>query len=193
MSTATGEVKAGRAYVEILLDQTKLERGLKQAQQKIRSFGSALTGIGKNMLAVSGVLAAPMAFATKTFADFDDAMRMVKAVSGATEGEFKKLTDAAEKLGRETSYTAKEVAEGMTAMGRMGLKPDEILSAVPAVLSLARATGTELGQAAEIASNNMRVFGLDTSRMANVADILTATANGSAQPSMVSTSTRILV
>ena len=111
MSTATGEVKAGRAYVEILLDQTKLERGLKQAQQKIKSFGSALTGIGKNMLAVSGVLAAPMAFATKTFADFDDAMRMVKAVSGATEGEFKKLTDAAEKLGRETSYTAKEVAE----------------------------------------------------------------------------------
>jgi len=87
------------------------------------------------MLAVSGVLAAPMAFATKTFADFDDAMRMVKAVSGATEGEFKRLTEAAEKLGRETSYTAKEVAEGMTAMGRMGLKPDEILSAVPAVLN----------------------------------------------------------
>ena len=46
MSTATGEVKAGRAYVEILLDQTKLERGLKQAQQKIRNFGSALMGIG---------------------------------------------------------------------------------------------------------------------------------------------------
>ena len=80
-------------------------------------------------------------------------MRMVKAISGATEGEFKRLTDAAEKLGRETSYTDKEVAEGMTAMGRMGLKPDEILSAVPAVLSLARATGTELGEAAEIASS----------------------------------------
>jgi len=28
MSTATGEVKAGRAYVEILLNQTPLERGL---------------------------------------------------------------------------------------------------------------------------------------------------------------------
>ena len=181
MSSATGEVKAGRAYVEILLDQTKFERGLKQAQQKLKSFGTALTGIGKNMLAVSGVLAAPMAFATKSFADFDDAMRMVKAVSGATESEFQRLTAAAEKLGRETSYTAREVAEGMTAMGRMGLKPDEILSAVPAVLSLSRATGTELGQAAEIASNNMRVFGLDTLKMANVADILTATANGSAQ------------
>ena len=181
MSSATGQVKAGRAYVEILLDQSKLERGLKQAQQKLKNFGSSLTNMGKNLLAVSGIMAAPLAFATKSFADFDDAMRMVKAVSGATESEFQRLTAAAEKLGRETSYTAKEVAEGMTAMGRMGLKPDEILSAVPAVLSLARATGTDLGEAAEIASNNMRVFGLDTSKMANVADILTATANGSAQ------------
>ena len=42
MSTATGEVKAGRAYVEILLNQTPLERGLKQAQRKIRAFGENL-------------------------------------------------------------------------------------------------------------------------------------------------------
>ena len=181
MSTATGEVKAGRAYVEILLNQTPLERGLKQAQKKIKAFGENLIGIGKNMLAVSGIMAAPLAFATKGFADFDDAMRMVKAVSGATDAEFKKLTATAEKLGRETSYTAKQVAEAMTAMGRMGFKPDEILSAVPAVLNLARATGTELGEAAEIAANNMRVFGIETSKMSNVADILTATANGSAQ------------
>jgi len=181
MGTATGEVKAGRAYVEILLNQTPLERGLKQAQKKIKAFGENLIGIGKNMLAVSGIMAAPLAFATKGFADFDDAMRMVKAVSGATESEFKRLTATAEKLGRETSYTAKQVAEAMTAMGRMGFKPDEILSAVPAVLNLARATGTELGEAAEIAANNMRVFGIETSKMSNVADILTATANGSAQ------------
>ena len=181
MSTATGEVKAGRAYVEILLNQTPLERGLKQAQKKIKAFGENLIGIGKNMLAVSGIMAAPLAFATKGFADFDDAMRMVKAVSGATDTEFKRLTATAEKLGRETSYTAKQVAEAMTAMGRMGFKPDEILSAVPAVLNLARATGTELGEAAEIAANNMRVFGIETSKMSNVADILTATANGSAQ------------
>ena len=55
MGTATGEVKAGRAYVEILLNQTPLERGLKQAQKKIKAFGENLIGIGKNMLAVSGM------------------------------------------------------------------------------------------------------------------------------------------
>jgi len=181
MSSAAGNVKAGRAYVEILLDQTKLERGLKQAQAKLKNFGSALTGVGKSMVAVATVAAAPIAYATKTFADFDDQMRMVKAVSGATGKEFQRLTEVAEKLGRETSYTAKQVADGMTAMGRMGFNPKEIENAIPAVLNLARATGVELGEAAETAANNMRVFGIDSSKMADVADILTATANGSAQ------------
>ena len=82
--SASGSVKAGRAFVEILLDQSKLERGLKQAQAKLNHFGSALTGVGKNMVAMAAVAAAPIAYATKTFASFDDQMRMVKAVTGAT-------------------------------------------------------------------------------------------------------------
>ena len=181
MSGASGNVRAGRAFVELMLDQTKLERGLKAAQAKLRNFGNSMTSVGKNLVTVATLAAAPLAYSTKTFADFDDQMRMVKAVTGATEQQFKSLTEVAERLGRTTSFTAKQVAEGMTALGRMGFSPDEIEAAIPAVLNLSRATGTELGEAAEIAANNMRVFGIESSKMANVADILTATANGSAQ------------
>ena len=181
MSGASGNVRAGRAFVELMLDQTKLERGLKAAQAKLRNFGNSMTSVGKNLVTVATLAAAPLAYSTKTFADFDDQMRMVKAVTGATEQQFKSLTEVAERLGRTTSFTAKQVADGMTALGRMGFSPDEIEAAIPAVLNLSRATGTELGEAAEIAANNMRVFGIESSKMANVADILTATANGSAQ------------
>lgn len=181
MAGASGNVRAGRAFVEIMLDQTKLEKGLKAAQKKLSNFGKTVTSAGKDMVTVATFAAAPLAFATKTFADFDDEMRMVKAVTGSTEAEFKRLTEVAEKLGRETSFTAKQVAEGMTAMGRMGFNAKEIESAIPAVLNLSRVTGTELSEAAEIAANNMRVFGLESSQMASVSDILTASANGSAQ------------
>jgi len=181
MAGASGNVRAGKAFVELMLDQTKLERGLKSAQAKIRNFGNSLTSAGKSMVTVATLAAAPFAYATKTFAGFDDEMRLVKGVTGATEKEFQSLTAVAEKLGRETSFTAKQVAEAMTALGRMGFKPKEIENAIPAVLNLSRATGTDLGEAAEIAANNMRVFGIESSRMTEVADILTATANGSAQ------------
>ena len=181
MAGASGNVKAGKAFVEIMLDQTKLERGLRSAQAKLKNFGSSLTTVGKGMVTAATLAAAPFAFAAKTFADFDDQMRMVKAVTGAMEKEFQRLTEVAEKLGRETSFTAKQVADGMTAMGRMGFNSKEIENAIPAVLNLSRATGTELGEAAETAANNMRVFGIESGKMAEVADILTATANGSAQ------------
>ena len=181
MAGASGNVRAGKAFVELMLDQSKLERGLKSAQAKIRNFGNSLTSAGRSMVTVATLAAAPFAYATKTFAGFDDEMRLVKGVTGATEKEFKSLTAVAEKLGRETSFTARQVAEAMTALGRMGFKPKEIENAIPAVLNLSRATGTDLGEAAEIAANNMRVFGIESSRMTEVADILTATANGSAQ------------
>ena len=47
MAGASGNVKAGRAFVEIILDQTKLERGLKSAQAKLKNFGTSLTTAGK--------------------------------------------------------------------------------------------------------------------------------------------------
>ena len=179
--SATANVRAGRAFVEIMLDQSQLERGLKSAKARLKSFGASLVGAGKDMVMAAGLAAAPFAWAGKAFADFDDQMRMVKGVTGAIGQEFESLTQVAQTLGRETSFTAKQVAAGMTSMGRMGFRPKEIENAIAAVLDLSRATGTELGEAAEIAANNMRVFGLESSRMAEVSDILTATANGSAQ------------
>ncbi|HHV03071.1 MAG TPA: phage tail tape measure protein, partial [Bacteroidales bacterium] len=178
--SASGNVRAGRAFVEIMLDQTRLEKGLKAAQAKLKSFGTSLVSAGKGMATAAIVAATPFAFATRTFANFDDQMRMVKGVTGATEKEFQSMTLEAEKLGRETSFTAQQVAGGMAEMGRMGFNPREIEVTIPAVLNLSRATGTELSEAAEIAASNMRIFGLDASKMTEVTDILAMTANASA-------------
>lgn len=176
-----GTIRAGQAFVELYGDDSKLQRTLTNTKKRLESFGTAIAGIGAKMVGVSAMLATPFAFAIKMFADFDDAMRMVRAVSSATAEEFKVLTAEAERLGRETSFMAKDAAEGMISLARIGFKPMQINAAIGSVLNLARATGTDLGQAAEIAANNMRVFDLGVSRTTNVVDILTATANNSAQ------------
>ena len=74
----------------------------------------------------------------------------VKAVTGSTQKQFAALTDQAKLLGRTTSFTATQVAEGMTSLGRAGFKPEEIQAAIPAVLNLARATGTGTRDAASL-------------------------------------------
>ncbi len=174
-------IRAGSAFVELFADDSKLQAGFRRAQARLKSFSTACNDIGKNMLALSAAMSVPMVLSVKTFVEFDDKMRMVKGVTQATGKEFESLTELAKKLGRETSFTASQVAEGMTELGRMGFKPDEIEKAIPAVMNLSRATGTGLAEAATIAANNLRVFQMQASQTGDVADILTATANNSAQ------------
>lgn len=176
MATAQG-IRAGRAYVELGASMDKLNRDLTQAQQRLNAWSS---GARSAMISVFAI-ATPVALATKTFAEFDDQMRLVQAVTGATGAQFEKLTEQAKELGRTTSWTAAEAAQGMISLGRAGFKSDEIEASIAGVMDLARATGTEIGPATDIASNALRAFRLEASEMTRVVDVLTATANGSAQ------------
>lgn len=176
MASAQG-VRAGRAYVELALSTNKLDSGLAAARAKVNAFASAT----KTAMASAFAIAAPVALAVRAFADFDDQMRLVQGATQATGAEFAALTETAKELGRTTSWTAAQVAQGMTALGRAGFQTTEIKESIASVMNLARATGTELGAATDIASNALRAFGLDATQMARVCDVLTATANGSAQ------------
>ncbi len=178
---SSSAIMAGMAYVKLTADSAELQRGLQNAQGKLQNFAKSVETLGSKM-AIFGTLAgAPLAMAAKTFADFDDQMRLVAAVTGAAGKDFDMLTEKAKKLGRETSFTAQQVASGMTALGRMGFNPQEIDAAIAPMMNLARTTGTELSEASEIAANNLRVFGMEANKSSYMADILMVTANGSAQ------------
>ena len=177
----SSNIRAGRAYVEVTAETSKLQRNLTSAQAQLQNFGRTCTNVGKDLLMLSGAMAAPLVMAARSFAGFDDSMRLVQAVTQATDADFKALTKTAQRLGRDTSYTAQQAADAMVALGRMGFSPTEIQASIDAVLNLARSTGTELAEAGDIAANSMRIFGIEASQMSDVADVLTVTANSSAQ------------
>ena len=108
-------------------------------------------------------------------------MRLTGAVTGATGTQFENLSEQAKKLGRETSFTAAQVASGMASLGRMGFNPEQIQASIKPMMNLARATGTDLATAAQIAANNLSIFKMSAEQSSDVADILTVTANSSAQ------------
>jgi len=180
MSSQRG-IRAGRAFIELFADDRRLVRGLRRAQARLRAFGSSVRQIGQRMTAMSAAVGGIFAVSTRQFAGFDDRMRAVQAVTGATESQFQSLREEAKRLGRTTSFTAGQVAEAMTEMGRAGFAPDEILSSTEAVLALARATSTELPRATEIAGAVLRAFRLEADETGRVSDVLSATANKSAQ------------
>lgn len=176
---ARSDIKAGAAYVELYVRSSKLMRGLQDARQRLQSFGSEMQGLGRGLLGMSAAVIGPVGLATKVFADFDDAMRAVGAVTRASESDLTMLTETAMELGRTTSFTASQVGSLMIELGRAGFNPAEIDDMTASVLNLSRATGTDATLSAGIMGATLRQFGLDASNAGRVSDVLTAAANGS--------------
>lgn len=174
---ARADVMAGRAYVSLYAKRDLLTRGLQAARADVNKFGSDMIRMGAQVVAATAAISAPVAFATKTFADFDDAMRTVGAVSQATAAELQAMTDVAKKLGATTSFTAIQVAQLMGELGRAGFKPDQVNAMTAAVMNLARATGTDATLASGIMAATIRQFSLRAGDAARVADVLTHAAN----------------
>ena len=164
-------------------------RAMKKAQMKVKGFGRSMKNVGRSM--TTG-LTMPIiglgAIAIKTFANFEQAMLKVKAVSGATASEFKSLEANAKRLGSSTMFTASQVAELQLELSKLGLTPEEINKSTDSILSLAQATGHDLAESATIVASTMNSFGMEASESAKVADMF-AVASSSAAIDMEKLST----
>ena len=98
---------------------------------------------------VTGVVAG---LSIKHYAEFEKRMAAVGAISRANAKDFKKLSEMAKKLGRETIYTATQAAEAEEIMAMAGLSATEIMTALGPALQLAAVGEVEIAQAAEIAA-----------------------------------------
>ncbi|MGC9726739.1 phage tail tape measure protein, partial [Escherichia coli] len=78
------------------------------------------------------------------------------------------------KLGSETQFTAGDAASGQAFLAMAGFTPQAIQAALPGVLSMATASGMDLGETADIGSNILTQFGLSADQMDRVGDTLTA-------------------
>jgi len=149
------------------------DRAMKKSQKKLRKFGKNVEKIGKSL---STNLTLPIvglgAVSLKTFADFEQSMLKVKAISGATEAQFETLTQKAKELGSATMFTASQVSELQLNLSKLGLTPEEINKSTESILQLAQATDSDLGQAATVAAKTMNAFGLEAEDMNMIADVM---------------------
>jgi TP901 family phage tail tape measure protein len=182
-----GETSAGKLVVEIVGDVAGLTRAYDEAVRRteglegdLKTIGSRMTSIGSDlMLKVTAPLALTGGLMVKTAADFDDSMRKVAAVTGATGDQFDRLRQQAIDLGATTAWSASESAAAMQYLGMAGLDTNEILEATPQMLSLASAGAMDLGAAADIATNVLSGFNLEISDLAHVSDVLAEAASSS--------------
>ncbi|WP_447894247.1 phage tail tape measure protein [Vreelandella sp. GE22] len=98
----------------------------------------------------------------------------------ADDERYQALRQQSRDLGGSTAFSATEVGSGQEFLLRAGMSSDAIRASMRDVLDLALANNTELGRAADIASNIAGAFKVDMEAdgsMARVADILSGTAS----------------
>lgn len=149
--------------------------------RQLRSSGKKMQSIGRSMsMSLSAPLAIMGGLAVKTFADFEQSMAKVQAISGAVGKDFQNLTDLAKQLGISTRFSATQVSDLMLNYSKLGFSASEIEKITGATLNLALATGEDLAQSATIAGGTLRAFGLEADQMQRVTDVMAKSFSSSA-------------
>ena len=134
MANARG-IRAGAAYIELFLNDSKLVRGLQNASKKLKAFGDAITGWGQKMTAIGAAVTAPLLGSAKAFSEMGDRMAKMSQRTGISVETLSELAYAAELSGADLDtlegslrkmqkaiVAAAEGSESATdALGQLGL------------------------------------------------------------------------
>ena len=127
-----------------------------------------------------------VAESVNSFQDFESMMSQVKAISGATGQAFDDLTAKAQEMGATTKFTATESAEAFNYMAMAGWKPQQMIDGISGIMSLAAASGEDLGATSDIVTDALTAFGLQAGDAGHFADVLAqASANANTNVSML--------
>ena len=124
---------------------------IQKAISKITELAKEIVGLGK---------------------DFTATMSEVKAISGASDEDFQKLTDTAREFGSKTVFSATEAAEALKYMSLAGWDAEQSSAALGGVLDLAAASGMGLGEASDMVTDYLSAFGMEAKNSAYFADML---------------------
>ncbi len=183
MASKSG-VLAGKAYVLLeAIDGTAAT--LRNVENRFLSWGTRLQATGARIFASGLTGMVPAALSTNIFKQFDDIMRRVEARTQGTSSEMKSLRDQAIGLGRDSAFSAREVAGLQDVLAQRKFDRTQIEQMTPSILMLGRAAGggdnpgQDLLNAADLVSQAIMMYEMSATDAAAVSDVFTAAANES--------------
>jgi len=111
-------VRAGRAFVELFADDSKMQATLKRAQQRLSAFGASVRQMGTASMAIGSAIMAPMIASAKLFADAGDEVHKMALRTGMSTETLSRLGFAAEQSGA----SLKDIDTGFRGLARFMLQ-----------------------------------------------------------------------
>ena len=144
---------------------------------KFTTAGEKITGLGKNLSIVSAAATGVIGAAVKTASDFEYAMSEVKAISRASGEEMDRLEKIAREMGKQTSFSAKEAANGLKYMALAGWDTNEMITGLEPILRAAEAGNMQLATASDLVTDSMGALGKEADELSGYLDKISLTQN----------------
>lgn len=136
-ATAKG-VRAGRAYVELGTDDSRLIAGLRGAQNRLKNWGSSLAMIGGAVSGVGAAITTPLMGAVWSASHAGDELAKMSDRTGVAVEDLSELRHAAEQsdatfeqLGNSLRGMQRNIAAGSDAFAELGLSLDDLRAMSP--------------------------------------------------------------
>lgn len=137
---STQGIRAGRAFVELFADDSKLVRGLRAAEKKLKAFGQGIRNLGLKVIGIGAAILAPLAASAKLFSGYGDQVaKMAKRtglsvetlselrfVASQTGTEFESLEMAFRKMQRSIFDAGRGLSTQTDALDELGLKFEDM-------------------------------------------------------------------
>ena len=114
MPISASGIRAGAAYVELLIKDNQLVRGLAAASKKLKAFGASVTALGTRLATLGGAALTPIAGMAFHFKNSGDALNKMAARTGVSVEALSELSFAAEQSGADLET----LEAGLKAMQR---------------------------------------------------------------------------
>lgn len=148
---------------------------------KLRTFADKVRTVVQFRLISEGLLALKAAIGSGVTAiiEYDQALKDLQAITGATTLEVAQMGITILEVASTTKFSASEVAAGMRTIGQAGFSAGEAVETMQAVSDLATGTLSDMATTVDLVTTAMRVFQIDATESAMVADVFANSVNRS--------------
>lgn len=163
--------------VTLLFDvnNTRAIAGIKKMQATTnnfsKTFGVSFAQVGMVAGVATAAIGVGITKAVRKFAEFEQSMKFVGAVTRASNEDFEKLSKGAVAMAAKTKFTSIEVADSMKTLGLAGLKTNAILKAQLPILGAAAATQADVKTTSEAVIGTMKAYGMEAESAGHITDV----------------------
>lgn len=192
-------ITVGTLQAVLTTDLTAFRSGLTQARRELSEFGKVsipvagvqslanqLNKLGAEMTALAVPITGAFLGGVKAAADFESTLKEIEVRAGATASELEEVKNVSLEMSKTTLFSASEASQGLLELLVSGNSLRTSIAMLKPVLDLAVVGNLQLGESADVVTNILKQFNLEsedaaraTENAALVAQLLSAGASAS--------------